>query len=156
MIARSFAFFLVRVKWPFPWDVKESGIQGSLGFSYMKRFLKFSVDKSRCSFIQGSGSHEVLPMDEQKWWLGLDANKSIFNSTPNESRFETNVMSKLHRQVSKHTFFTITKRFFACDFLSPIRRLKASNFNICKPLIGNIKRPCAPKSHISQSSEAGI
>ena len=71
----------------------------------MKRFLIFSVDKSRCSFIQGSGSHEVLPMDEQKWWLGLDANKSIFNSTPNESRFETNVMSKLHRQVSKQTFY---------------------------------------------------
>ena len=44
-------------------------------------------------------------MDEQKWWLGLDANKGLFNPTPNESRFETNVMSKLHRQVSKQTFY---------------------------------------------------
>lgn len=44
-------------------------------------------------------------MDEQKWWLGLDANKSIFNSAPNESRVETNVMSELHRQVSEQHFY---------------------------------------------------
>lgn len=85
----------------------------------------------------------------------MDANKSIFNSTPYKSRFETNVMFKLHRQVSKQNF-TITERFLACYFLSPVRRLNGSNFDLCKPLADHNGCACAPKAHTSQSSEAGV
>lgn len=52
------------------------------------------------SFDKGPSSHQVLPLDEQKWWLGMDANQGISHSTSYKPRAETNVVFELYCQVS--------------------------------------------------------
>ena len=49
---------------------------------------------------EGPSSHKVLSLDEQKWWLGMDANQGISHSTSYKPGFEANVMSELYCQVS--------------------------------------------------------
>jgi len=49
---------------------------------------------------KGPSSHKVLSLDEQKWWLGMDANQGISHSTSYKPRAETNVVSELYCQVS--------------------------------------------------------
>ena len=47
-----------------------------------------------------SSSHKVLSLDEQKRWLGMDANQGISHSTSHKPRVETDVVSELYCQVS--------------------------------------------------------
>lgn len=49
---------------------------------------------------KGPSSHKVLSLDEQKWWLGMDANQGISHSTSYKPGAETNVVSELYCQVS--------------------------------------------------------
>ena len=52
------------------------------------------------SFDKGPSSHQILSLDEQKWWLGMDANQGISHSTSYKPRAETNVVLELYCQVS--------------------------------------------------------
>jgi hypothetical protein len=52
------------------------------------------------SSFQGSSLDQVLPLDEQEWWMGMDANKGITHSPSLKSWAETNVMPELHSKVT--------------------------------------------------------